>query len=59
MNNFNECEKLLWELARSAKIVSTSLNSGDYIPELRYKNMETAIKNARKHLHKIANQEDK
>lgn len=41
-----ECTRLLAKLSRSAKVVSNRINSGDYIPEFRYKNMETDIANA-------------
>ena len=37
-------------LSRNAAIVSSSLNSGDFIPEFRYKNFEAAIKKVREHL---------
>jgi hypothetical protein len=46
----NECEKILKSLARSAGIVSRSVNSGDYIPEFRYKNFEKDIKAAKEYL---------
>ena len=49
----SECEKLLLSLSKSAKIVSNSLNSGDYIPEFRYKNFEKDIKAAREYLKQI------
>ena len=48
----NECEILLKSLSRSAGVVSRSLNSGDYIPEFRYKNFEKDIKAAREYLTK-------
>ena len=38
----------LRSLARSAKVVMQSLDSGDYIPEFRYKDLEKNILEARK-----------
>jgi hypothetical protein len=43
-----ELEKALKRLSTSAKIVSTSINSGDYIPEFRYKALESRIAESRK-----------
>ena len=50
----NEADQILKRLSRSAGIVMQSLNSGNYIPEFRYKNLEKDIKAAREHLRESA-----
>lgn len=46
----SECKTLLKSLSNSAAIISQSLNSGDFVPEFRYKNFEKDIKAAREYL---------
>ncbi|MES0444915.1 MAG: hypothetical protein ABUJ92_00080 [Desulfobacterales bacterium] len=40
-------------LSRSAAIVSHSLNSGDFVPEFRYKDFEKNIKEAKEQLKEV------